>query len=184
LSVMWTGAPDCPVCHRTVSGAPGPYKFQPATLGNLTVPSAIIHGTVWCATGLSGVLAEQRLTRATVNSDRSYSEQQCRAEVRTAKSEGHRTVRCGTGLSGAAPNCPVPQEGKAPTVARAPNPNSWVTWWRTGQRTVPVRWCTGLSGGAPDYPVRPSPATSPTATKVVGGYKYPPTTTTSSIHVF
>jgi hypothetical protein len=30
-----------------------------------------------------------------------------------------------------------------------------------------------LSGGAPDCPVRPSPATSPTATQVVGGYKYP-----------
>jgi hypothetical protein len=38
-----------------------------------------------------------------------------------------------------APNCPVPQEGKAPTVARAPTPNGWVTWRRTGQRTVPVR---------------------------------------------
>jgi hypothetical protein len=22
-SVPWSGAPDCPVCHRTVSGAPG-----------------------------------------------------------------------------------------------------------------------------------------------------------------
>jgi hypothetical protein len=30
-----------------------------------------------------------------------------------------------------------------------------------------------MSGGAPDYPVRSSPAASPTATKVVGGYKYP-----------
>jgi hypothetical protein len=23
-SVPWSGAPDCPVCHRIVSGAPGP----------------------------------------------------------------------------------------------------------------------------------------------------------------
>ena len=46
----------------------------------------------------------------------------------------------GTGLSGVAPDCPVPQEDKAPTVARAPNPNGWVTWRRTEQRTVPVWW--------------------------------------------
>jgi hypothetical protein len=26
------------------------------------------------------------------------------------------------------------------------NPNDWVTWWHTGQPTVPVRWRTGLSG--------------------------------------
>jgi hypothetical protein len=41
----------------------------------------IIHQIVRCATGLSGVPAEQRLTHATVDSDRSYSEQQYRAEV-------------------------------------------------------------------------------------------------------
>jgi hypothetical protein len=33
----------------------------------------------------------------------------------------------------------VPQEDKAPTVNSALNPNGWVTWWRTGQGTVPVR---------------------------------------------
>ena len=58
----------------------------------------------------------------------------------------HRTVRCGTGLSGVAPDCPVPPVDKAPTVVRAPNPNGWVTWWRTGQPTVPVWWRTELSG--------------------------------------
>jgi len=51
----------------------------------------------------------------------------------------------GTGLSGVAPDCLVPQEDKAPTVDRAQNPNGWVTWQRTGQGTVPVRWRTGLS---------------------------------------
>jgi hypothetical protein len=41
-----------------------------------------------------------------------------------------------------------------------------------------------VSDGAPDCPVHPSTAASPTATLVVEGYKYPPTTTTSSIQVF
>jgi hypothetical protein len=42
LSVLKNGAPDCSVCHRTVSGAPGPYRCKPATLGNLKTCSAII----------------------------------------------------------------------------------------------------------------------------------------------
>jgi hypothetical protein len=61
------------------------------------------------------------------------------AEVRAMKSEG-------TGLSGVALDCLVPQEDKAPTDDLAPNPNSWVTWQGTGQSTVHVRWRTGLSG--------------------------------------
>jgi hypothetical protein len=63
LSVLRIDTPDCPVCHRTVSGAPGPYKCQPTTLENYRVRSAIIHQTVRCATGLSGVLAEHDYLR-------------------------------------------------------------------------------------------------------------------------
>jgi hypothetical protein len=47
------------LAHQTVSGAPGPYKVQLAILGFLQARSAIIHRTVWCATGLPGVTAEQ-----------------------------------------------------------------------------------------------------------------------------
>jgi hypothetical protein len=50
-SVLWSGAPDCPVCHQTMSSAPGPYKDELATLGFLLVRSAIIHWTVRCASG-------------------------------------------------------------------------------------------------------------------------------------
>jgi hypothetical protein len=71
LSVLWTGAPDCPVCHRTVSGAPCPYKDEPSTLGFLQAHSAIIHRTVRCAIGLSGAPAEQRLSSATVDCKKS-----------------------------------------------------------------------------------------------------------------
>jgi hypothetical protein len=44
-----------------------------------------------------------------------------------------------------APDYPVPQEDKAPTVDSALNLNGWVTWRRTGQGTMSVRWRTGLS---------------------------------------
>jgi hypothetical protein len=52
-------------------------------------------------------------------------------EVRTAKSEG-------IGLSSVAPDCPVPQGDKAPTVDFAPNPNDWVTWRHTGLSGAPI----------------------------------------------
>jgi hypothetical protein len=51
--VSWSSAPDCPVCHRTVSGAPGPYNTKLFTFGFLQCRSAIIHWTVQCTTGLS-----------------------------------------------------------------------------------------------------------------------------------
>jgi hypothetical protein len=46
MSVLKIGAPDCLVCHRTVSDEPGPYKCQPATLGKMHARSAITHRTV------------------------------------------------------------------------------------------------------------------------------------------
>jgi hypothetical protein len=65
--VLWSGAPDCPVCHRTVSGAPGPYRVQAATLGFSPACSAIIHWTVRCATELSDEPADNGYLRATVD---------------------------------------------------------------------------------------------------------------------
>jgi hypothetical protein len=54
-----------------------------------------------------------------------------------------------------ATDCTVPQEDKASNGRPAPNRNGWVTWRRTGQGTVPVRWRTGLSG-APLASSRPN----------------------------
>jgi hypothetical protein len=103
-----------------VSGAPGPYKVEPATLGKTQARSSIIHRTVRCASGqrLSSV-QRSTLTGATVQ----HSAQQ--------------KLKC---RSQRAPDCPMPHEDKAPMVDIALNPNDWVTCHRTGQRTVPV-WC-------------------------------------------
>jgi hypothetical protein len=58
----WPGAPDCPVCHRTVSGAPPDSvrctrknHSKLLSFGNLGSHSAIIHRIVQCSTELSGV---------------------------------------------------------------------------------------------------------------------------------
>jgi hypothetical protein len=127
------------LAHRTVSGAPGPYRCQPATLGNSRAHSTIIHWTVRCATGQSGEPAEQRLSASMVVSAKCYSGYSVVAEVRAAKSKGTR-------LSDVAPDYPVPQEDKASNGRPAPNPNGWVTWRHTGLGTVLVWWHTGLSG--------------------------------------
>jgi hypothetical protein len=62
-SVLWSGAPDCPVCHRTVSGAPGPYRVQQATLGFQQAHSAKNHRTVRCASGATATSRNGRLKK-------------------------------------------------------------------------------------------------------------------------
>jgi hypothetical protein len=151
--VLWIGTPNCSVCHWTVSGAPVPYRCQPATLGKTKARSAIIHQTVRCATGLSDEPAEQRLSACNgrlcqMNSTTTVSRQKSEQKVRGA------------------PDCPVPQEDKAPTVDSALNPNCWVTWWRIGQGTVPIRWRTELSGA-------PIASSLPNGYGSGWGYKYP-----------
>jgi hypothetical protein len=133
------------VAHRTVSGAPSPYRVEPATLGFQQAHSAIIHRTVRCATGLSGAPAEQRLTRATVNSNA------WTVRARSQRRSGqcpvrHRTVRCHKKTTTPTINC---------------------------SRTLTVRWRGGGPDSAPDCPVRPSTAAFPNDHLVVEGYKYP-----------
>jgi hypothetical protein len=151
-SVLWFGAPDYPVCHRTVSGAPGPYNVQMATLGFLQARSAIIHRTVQCDSGATTIQCNDRLqwllTSATV----------CNSARQSQSAPDNEQE-----LSGAAPDCPVPLVDKASNDQQLPNPNGWVTW--LAHRTV--------SSGAPDCPVRPSTAATPNGLLVVQGYKYP-----------
>jgi hypothetical protein len=104
----------------------------------------VCHRTVRCATGLSGELAGNGYPAPTVDSAKCYSELQCRDRSQRA------------------PDCPVPQEDKAPTIDFALNPNGWVTWRRTRQRTVHVRWF-----GAPIA------SSLPNGYQSGWGYKYP-----------
>jgi hypothetical protein len=129
--VCWNSAPDSVRCTR-------PYNSKPATLENSRARSAKIHQTVRCATGLSGELAEQRLLAPTIDSAK------CTLKNSVTQKSEQRSQN-GTGLSGVALDCLVPQEDKASNGRPAPDPNGWLTWRRTGQRTVPVRWRTGLS---------------------------------------
>jgi hypothetical protein len=139
-SVPWSGAPDCPVCHRIVSGAPPDSvrctrdsNSELLTFGNSGGRSAIIHQTVRCASGATTTSRQrssaERIECATV-----------RARVRAETDGAPDSKQC---LSGAPPDCPVPQKTEAPTVriqwpgdvAGAPNS---------------VRWRTGLCGAPCD----------------------------------
>jgi hypothetical protein len=119
-SMPWSGAPDCPVCHRTVSGAPGPYNVQLSTLGFLRARSAIIHRTVRCT---SGATAPSRNGRLQKLKNQMNSEEQC-AQSQPPVRGAPDTEQC---LSSAAPDCPVPLEDKASNGQKLPNPNGWVT---------------------------------------------------------
>jgi hypothetical protein len=87
-----------------------------------------------------------------------------RAEVRAAARGAPDSAQY---LFGGAPDCPVPQNDKAPIGRNRQNPNGWVMW--LAHRTVR---CAHRQ------------QRFPTVELVVGGYKYPPTTSTLTIQAF
>jgi hypothetical protein len=126
------------LAHRTVSGAPGPYRPKPATLGNLEARSAIIHQTVRCAIRLSGEAVEQWLPARQRSTVQSYSSEQCHGRSHSAEVRGHQTVRCSKTTN--ASNGQLLQTLTDVLTWRAPDSEQW------------------LPGAPPDYPVRKSPA--------------------------
>jgi hypothetical protein len=118
-----------------LSGALGPYRVQTTALRFPQARSAKIHQTVRCATELSSVPPEQRLTRATVDCKSWKTDEQWR----TLRGRVRGALDSEQDLSGVAPDYPVPQEDNGANGRLLPNPNGWVTWRRTGQPTMPVR---------------------------------------------
>jgi hypothetical protein len=124
--VPWSGAPDCPVCHRTVSSAPGPYNSELFTFGFFQRRSAITHRTVRCT---SGAMATNTTVDCNGRLQFRYSARTVRAEVRAA--------------ARGAPDCPVPLDDKAPTVDCGRTLTVGWHGWRTGQCPMAHRtvWC-------------------------------------------
>jgi hypothetical protein len=86
----WSGAPDCPVAHRTVSGAPGGLALNSSASGFSRSRHAIIHRTVRCTPDSVRCSNGSRLW----NSPASGIHEGCSAII-------HRTCPVCTGLSGA-----------------------------------------------------------------------------------
>jgi hypothetical protein len=143
--------PKCALVWRTgLSGAPPDsvrctreLNSELSTFGNSGSRSAIIHQTVRCSTGLSGVPAEQRLLRANGRLRRGVNALQF-AQKTEQSQKTHRTVYR---------TCPVHHRTvrslRRQKLQRS-NPNGRVTW--LAHRTV--------SGGAPDCPVSHATAAS------------------------
>jgi hypothetical protein len=134
----WSGAPDCPVAHRTVSGASGDLAQNSSASGIFRSRRAIIHRTVRCtpdsvrcskktqlwnlaASGIhNGCSAIIHRTcpvytgyfapTVTCNSNKCAPE---RAEVRHTRSGAPDTLQC---MSGAPPDIQAGPEDRAPTV--------------------------------------------------------------------
>jgi hypothetical protein len=149
-SAPWSGAPDCPVCHRTVSGAPGVVHSELHSFEFLRRSSAIIHRTVRCTTRATAICAQ----RSTLMDEQcsTVMRQKSEQKVRGAPDcpVWHRTIRCR-------------MRTKPPMVDQL---QALTTGDMAAHRT--------LSSGAPDCPVRPSPAAFSNGYNLVGGYKYYP----------
>jgi hypothetical protein len=121
------------VWHTGLSGVPPnsvrctrEINSKLATFGFLELPSAIIHRTVRCSTGLSGVPSGVTATAPTVD----CKSEQCRlrAQSQSRRQMAHRTVNR---------TCPVHHRTiRWPTCQKLErsNPNGWVTW--LAHRTV------------------------------------------------
>jgi hypothetical protein len=114
-----------------------PFGYYMLTFGNSGSRSAIIHRTVRCSIGLSGVPAEQRLLRTNGHLQRAINALQCEQKSEQSQ-KAHWTVYR---------TCPVHHQTvwwpRRQKLQRS-NPNGRVTW--LAHRTV--------SGGAPDCLVR------------------------------
>jgi hypothetical protein len=103
----WSGAPDYPVCHRTVSGAPGwinsnsPPMEKPLRYNSPDCPVCHMEQRLQC---------NGRLQR---KPEKRYSARTVRAEVRAAPEGAPDSEQW---LSGAPPDCPVVPAVRAPTV--------------------------------------------------------------------
>jgi hypothetical protein len=150
--------PKAALVWRTgLSGAPGRITLNSLPSGFWKSLSAIIHRTVCCSTGLSGVPAGATASAPMVICKKQQWTLQC--GLRAQKSEqaqmAHRIVNR---------TCPVHHRivrWLHKSELQRSNPNGWVTW--LAHRTV--------SGGAPDCPVRPSTAEFPNGHFGGWGYK-------------
>jgi hypothetical protein len=175
----WSSAPDCPVCHRTVSGAPPDsvrctrgLHAELLTFGKIQRRSAIIHRTVRCSreeqlwnSPASGIrndycaIIHRTCPVYTGLSSVTTEQRLLRANghlqahlmhARSAQKSGTRGTVHRT-LYSACPVCTGHPGGPRRQKLQRSNPNGLVTW--LAYRTCPV--CTGLSG-AP-YDSQPPP---------------------------
>jgi hypothetical protein len=107
---LWSGAPDCPVCHRTCPVHQRTPTPNPSPSGNSRGNSTIIHRTIRCTPDMSGAPRKGGLR----NSPVSGFQNACSAII-------HRTCPVYTGLSGVPPDGVQCTTGQCPMHQRTPS---------------------------------------------------------------
>jgi hypothetical protein len=143
---LWSGAPDCPVCHRTVSGEPPDMSGAPEDSNANLLPSgisrgtrAIIHRTVRCTPDSVRCSEGGRPQELA-----SFGKLQRLIRYNSPDMSGvHRTVRCNSGATAIRrQRLPATHLMRALRAQKAGAP---ILAHRTMNRRCPV--CTGQPGG-------------------------------------
>jgi hypothetical protein len=187
--LLWSGALDCPVCHRTVSGAPEDFNSNSS-------PSGKSRASALKFTGLSGV-------------HRTVSGAPKKTRLRNSPASGFHSSRSAIIHR----TCPVQQRGNdyfrrqrlpaAHLLRASARRDQARPCWRTGHSTVHVRCATRHQGGPRRQSSNGRPngylvawlshrivwctirQTAPPTVKFGGwGYKYPNHPTIHGIQVF
>jgi hypothetical protein len=112
-SAPWSGAPDCPVHHQTVSGAPPDnvrctreLQAELNTFGNSLRHSAIIHRTVRCPRAKHARVAQRTVYRTCPVHHRT-ARRAHKTELQRSNPNGLLTWLAHRTVSDGAPDCPV-----------------------------------------------------------------------------
>jgi hypothetical protein len=136
---LWSGAPDCPVCHRTMSGAPEDSNPNLPPSGISRGTRAIIHRTVRC-------------TPDSVRCSKGKPPQELASLRKSLQPLHYNSPDCPvyTGLSGATAEQRLFRRQRLPTThlmraQRAQRSGAPILAHRTMNKRCPV--CTGHPGG-------------------------------------
>jgi hypothetical protein len=140
---LWSGTPDCPVCHRTVSGAPPDMSGAPEDSNSNSPPSgisggthAIIHRTVRCTPDSVRCDKEERPQELA-----GFGNLQRLVRYNSPDMSGvHRIIRCNSGAT-----VIWHQRLPATQLMRAQKSGAPILAHRTRNSACPV--CTGHPGG-------------------------------------
>jgi hypothetical protein len=122
---LWSGAPDCPVCHRTVSGAPEDSNSNLPPSGISRDTRAIIHRTVRCTPDSVRCSKEERPRELG-----GFGNLQRLVRYNSPDMSGvHRTVRCNSGATALRANGYL----RRIKCARSAHRGQACPYWHTGQ---------------------------------------------------
>jgi hypothetical protein len=141
--------PDSVQCTRSIQGWTSHSRVSSGTLRYNSPDCPVCHRTVRCTSGATAFQRNGRLQRHLTS-----AAVHGRVRVQSQSAPDNEQE-----LSGAAPDCLVPQEVNGANGRLLPNPNGWVTLWRNrpnysslSDQVAPLRAATHLNMNNPSVP--------------------------------